>query len=380
MSSKAPLILGGLALAAVALYFATRSSAAPAANAAASPAPNALKAPTPKVTDPTAWTPPVGYQTLPAGWTLPDGAVPQAGWIPPLNWQAPAWLTAIGWAPGQPIPGIPLPAPALPAGTPTVQAIAPGPRGDAVAAQRAYKLGFDDGGASGWSIPGIPNTMFGLPPIPGLTGAATTNAAKEMAQSDKLALWQTLFANKIKWINYCYDPATPCMTAKGTIGDPFVAGGKGALMAQDVAYLNDASTPRDNTYDNPGWYVLYSPSTGVFWMLEETPALTAATTDDWTIFLRPSEYHNMQVLGGPQYTVPDDINAATTTGEATTKQGLFGIPGTPDISSLANLPGFGSNIPVPSIPGMGTPYTNGLPGIPNPGGGGGLTLPKLPGT
>ena len=373
MSSKAPLILGGLALAAVALYFATRPSAAAAAEA---PKLNAMKAPTPKVTDPAAWTPPVGYAQLPTGWALPAGAVPQAGWIPPLNWQAPEWLSAIGWSPGQAIPGIPMPAPAVPAGTPTVQALAPGPRGDAQPAQRAYKLGFDDGAPSGWSIPGIPSSVLGLPPIPGLPGATTASSTKEMSQDDKLALWKTLFANKIKWINYCYDPAAPCMAAKGTVGDAFVSG---ALMAQDVAYLNDASTPRDSTYDNPGWYVLYSPSTGVFWMLEETPALSAATTDDWTIFLRPSEYHTMQVLGGPQYTVPDDLNSPTTTGEPTNKQGLFGIPGTPDITNLANLPGFGTNIPVPSIPGMGTPYTNGFPGIPNPGGGGGFTLPKLPG-
>lgn len=364
MSSKTTaLILGGLVAAGVAAYFVTRPKA-PAVK------PQTARAPTPKVTDPTAWTPPVGYPTLPAGWALPEGAVPQAGWVPPLNWSPPSWLPAVGWAPGQPIPGFPLPPPIVPKGTPTVGAIAPGPRGEAVAAQRAYKLGYDDGGPVGWNIPGIPSTMEGLPPIPGLTGSPTASGPREMSPEEKVALWRTLFANKIKWINYCYDPAAGCMNAKGTIGDMFVAGTKGVLMAQDIAYLNDASIPRDDSYDNPGWFVLYSPSTGVYWMLGQDDALKAVLTDDWTIFLRTNEYHLVQLQAGREFIVPDDLafGEPSVTGEPTSKQGLASWP---------SIPGLGSNFPIPSIPGLPNPYPNGFPGIPNPGGGGGFTMPTL---
>jgi hypothetical protein len=321
MSSKAPVILGGLAIAGVAAYFLTRKTAAKTASASAPPtstsAPPASKPQTatksiPKVENPTEWTPPVGYPKLPSGWQLPTSIVPPAGWSPPINWQAPAWIEALGWKAGQPIPGIVLPAPAVAPGTPTVQAIAPGPRG-AVPVQRAYKLGFDDGQPAAWGLPGVP---FSLPNIssvlPGVVAMTPTEAEepREMGEDDKFALWKSLFHNVSNVLDYCYDPAGGCMQAHAMIGEARKEDDKRVVMAQDIANLNDSTPPRDN-YDNPGWMVLYSPSTEVFWLLEEKPALEAVKKDDWVIFLRPNEYHKMQERGGPDYTVPDDLPAAS---------------------------------------------------------------------
>jgi hypothetical protein len=358
--SKAPYIFGGILLAGAA-YLVWKKPSATATAAPQLAGQGAAKAPTPVVKSPGEWTPPVGFPTLPAGWTLPAGVVPPAGWIPPINWQPPSWIQSLGWTPGQPLPGLPGLPPAVPAGTPTVRAVAPGPRGAAQPVQRAYKLGIDDGQPAGWAIPGIPSTLQNLPPIPGLPGAVASSGAREMSDDDKFALWKTLFANKIQWIDYCFDAASGCMNAHGVSGAVYSKGDKGVTVAQDIAYLNDASPPRDDSYENPGWYVLYSPKTGVFWMAPEQTALNGAKLDDWSIFLRPNEYHALQAKGGPDFTVADDLNPPTvvpSTAPTVASPGIPTLPGASDLPGLPALPGTTALPGTSALPDMST-----LPGV-----------------
>jgi hypothetical protein len=385
MSSKTPYILaGGAALAALGIYLFVKSKPTANANKAA-PAPIA---PIPRVSDPAAWTPPVGFPQLPAGFTIPAGALPPAGWIPPISWQPPAGIALPNWIPGQPIPGIPALPPLVAPGTPTVPAVSPGPRGAAVPTQRAYALGADDGGPVGWSIPEVPSSvpfLTQMPAIPGLPIPATVSAPKsppatpppagvvtdpngrEMTAGDKVEMWQAIFGISPHWIDYCYEPSKPCLAAHVVTAEPYVKG-RGNNMAYEISFLNDTDPPRGN-YENPGWTVLYSPSQEMFWLLPDEKARVAATTDDWTLFLRPNEYRLVQARAGADFSVPDD--AGSTQQE---KQGLTGY-------TAPSFPGFGQNIPFPNIPGIPNPYPDGIPGFGAIGSGGGVTPStfKLPG-